>query len=91
MVALAGCSSGGLQSDWERQNLKAPAAEEQLDPPAYPVAGRLLDAGYGVVVGKRKRRKAGALCFAHEFGRRERAIGRCGVTVEIDEQGIHAV
>jgi hypothetical protein len=49
-VALAGCSSsGGFQSDWERQNLKAQAAEEQVDPPAYPVAGRLLE--FGVIDG----------------------------------------
>jgi hypothetical protein len=46
-LALAGCSSsGGFQSDWERQNaVKAQAQEEQLDPPPYPKDARLLEFG----------------------------------------------
>jgi hypothetical protein len=46
-LALAGCSSsGGFQSDWERQNTKAQqAAEEQVDPPAYPNDAGLLEFG----------------------------------------------
>jgi len=47
VLALAGCSSGGFQSDWERQNQKAPAAEEPIDPPPYPKGARLLE--FGVV------------------------------------------
>ena len=43
IVALAGCSSGGPQSDWERQNLKAQPAEEQIEPPPYPKGARLLE------------------------------------------------
>jgi hypothetical protein len=45
VLALAGCSSGGLQSDWERQTQKAPAADEQIDPPPYPKGARLLEFG----------------------------------------------
>jgi hypothetical protein len=47
VLALAGCGSGGFQSDWERQNQKAPAAEEPIDPPSYPKGARLLE--FGVV------------------------------------------
>ncbi|TMH73228.1 MAG: hypothetical protein E6H57_01925, partial [Betaproteobacteria bacterium] len=46
VLALVGCSApGGFRSDWERDNLKAQAAEEQVDPPAYPAPGRLLEFG----------------------------------------------
>jgi CNP1-like family len=45
VVLLAGCSSGGFQSDWERQNLKVQAPEEQVEPPAYPAPASLLEFG----------------------------------------------
>jgi hypothetical protein len=50
VVTAAGCGSpGGVKSDWERQNLKAEAPEEQVEPPAYPAPGSLLE--FGVIDG----------------------------------------
>ena len=45
VLALAGCGSPGVQSEWERANRKAEPAEEQVEPPAYPVAAKLLEFG----------------------------------------------
>jgi hypothetical protein len=45
LLALAGCSAPGVQSDWERANRKAEPVEEQPTPPAYPTAANLLEFG----------------------------------------------
>ena len=40
----AGCSSsGGFDSDWERQNRKNEPTEEAVQPPAYPSSGTLIE------------------------------------------------
>jgi hypothetical protein len=43
VLTAAGCSSGGPQSDWERQTLKGQPGEEQVEPPAFPAPGSLLE------------------------------------------------
>jgi len=43
LLLLAGCGSPGPQSEWERQNLKEKAAEEQVELPAFPAPANLLE------------------------------------------------
>lgn len=43
LLALAGCSSAPLQSDWERAHPEEGWREEQPAPPPYPRAGELLE------------------------------------------------